>query len=237
MEGALTAGGGISGAGFVFISGFNHAYETDASGWGSTCHISYYGDGLDNNCDGSDDPLEIDFAYDCAHLPAGHITGAVASPINLPPGSLIGAPCMDAGGSGIPPAWACLGMDENAWEEMTGRMATDFYPGDGRDRVYMLGQSGVTTTLSGDGSGLIYSEGSLEFASDFTFKGFIYAEENITAGGSPWVCGAVAAGGTILITGDNPSVPAIFLFCEDAITKLTRFVSYKTLGRTYKARY
>ena len=237
MEAAVTAGGTLSGTGLIFISGFNHGYDTDATGWGSTCHRSYYGDGLDNNGDGSDDPLEIDFDWDCFHAATGHRAGSGSNTINLPAGSLIGSPWMNTGGSGILDAWSYLGIDQAAWDEMAGQRGTDQYPGDGSDGVYIIGQSSATISVSGSGSGLIYTPGSLELTSDFTFKGFIYAEENITAAGSPWVCGAVVAGGTVTITGDNPSVPAALLFCDEAIRKLTRFIPYRTVGRTYQERF
>jgi hypothetical protein len=236
MGAALTAGISVTGTGEIFISGFNHALSVDRTGSG-TCGLSYAGDGLDNNGDGADDEAEIDFPYDCAHKPFGHKAGALSQNVNGPAGSVVGAPWASAGESPIPPVWASLGLSESLWQEVLAIGSLDTFPGDGRDGVYRLGAAGTWTFLSGTGSGLIYSPGSLELSSDFVFRGVIYAEDGIEIRGSPWICGAVLAGGMVTLEGYHPSSPLTILYSEKTITNLTRFTPFRMLGRTFEERY
>jgi len=237
MPAALTAGTSVGGAGDILVSGFNHGGGVDPAGTGSPCGLSYFGDGIDNNGDGADDASEINFPYDCFHSPGAHNAGIASASVGLPAGTAIGVPWAQTSGTGILSIWEYLGLSQAAWDEMVDSGTEDSFPGDGRDAIFVVGAPGTTAYLSGAGSGLIHSPGSLELASDFVFRGVVYAEEDIEINGSPWICGAVIAGGAVTLDGYHPGMPLTILFSAETVENLTRFVPYRMLGRAFKERY
>jgi len=142
---------------------------------------------------------------------------------NQPPASFYAGP------------WAALSMTQAEFYEMVGS-PSNLVPGTLSGITYLdnngTGQdrSGKWTLSNRSGDGLLYADGDLTLAGDFTWRGLIYVEGELNVNADTWVLG-----GIVTADPDNfevKHVSATFLYSKDAISETisTRSKSFVNLS-------
>ncbi len=131
--------------------------------------------------------------------------------------------------------WAALSMTQAEFYEMVGAH-TNLLPAKLTGITYLdnnntaQDRSGRWTLNNRSGDGLLYADGDVTIAGDFTWRGLIYVEGKLDVNGNTWVLGGVVSNDPDQF--EVRHVRATFLYSKDAIanTISTRSKSFYNLS-------